>query len=494
MGAIFNLEALVFAIFLMFAGLYALFIPSFEGPDESEHCRYVQAYAENAKIHPLDPKAPFRWGYEVHHPPLYYWLVGQYAKLVGPEFHRTLTINRRQNPRFPFIRHDLPGHRFPFDAVHRGLRLLRLPSVLIGLVTFVVICLCFRRLFPDDRATRCFLLTAAMLAPNSLQVFGTVANDGLNLLFSVAALCLALRIVRQRAPSSALFFCTGLLISLGIVTKLTNFITLASVVTLWGVDAVGNRRLPLYVKGLVWFLLPVLVIDGPYFYHNAVTYHSPTRERVLWMLTPAFYRDSPLSVSYILHHMARDLPSAFAADLCWQTVHLPGLSPYLFWLWLAGAVVSIAWSWRTPSLGRFFCPEPLISIIAIFWATVFIVLANRHWGNPQIRFGWCVYPLTVMALAYLLRAIPTGYLWWRRVFCLGAVLFAVAVNVHVLWTFQGFYGPGLDTHNRDYETYLYTRVLDRHRGTTYLLFGNALKEHPKGRSRHPEKNHGVSEN
>jgi tetratricopeptide (TPR) repeat protein len=468
---VFNSEALVFGIFVVFAGLYAVFIPSFEGPDESEHCRYIEAYAENAKIHPVDPKVPYRWGYQVHHPPLYYWLMGQYAKLVRPEFHAVLTANPWQNPRFPFIRHDLPGHRFPFDGVNRSLRLLRLPSVLAGILTFIIVCFAFRRLFPDDPTSRCFLLTTAMLAPNSLQLCGIVANDGLNLLFSATALYLALKTIQEEKPASSTFFFAGLFVGFGMITKQTTLITLATVGTLWAVDAMGNRRLRVYLKGVLWFLLPLLILVIPYFYLSYAMYQDVTMEPLLRLLTPALYLDTPRPTFFFLNVLVQGLPQQFLADLCWKTIHVEGLSWYLFWLWLAGAVFSVAVIRPRRSEHRVLVPERLISITAIWWSLVFLIFANRHWMNLQVRHLWCVYPFTVVALVYVLSCMPIRYRRWRRLLCVVSLIFAIALNVHVLLKFREFYRPSSNQNDRDYETYLYNYVNDRKRGTMYLRFG-----------------------
>ena len=81
----------------LFAGLAlgaVILLPSFEGPDESEHARYVQAFAEGGDVHPVDPDAPRRWGYQVHHPPLYYAIAGGAAPL------ESILINGKE-PRVP---------------------------------------------------------------------------------------------------------------------------------------------------------------------------------------------------------------------------------------------------------------------------------------------------------------------------------------------------------------------------------------------------------
>lgn len=472
-----NLEFFVFVAFVILAVLYSLLIPSFEGPDEIEHCRYVEAFSKNAKIHPLDPKDPYRWGYQVHHPPLYYWIVGQYSKLVRPEFqHGTIAINPIQNPRFPFIRHDSPEQSFPYSGVHRSLRLLRLPSVLIGILTFVMVCFTFRRLFPDSVMARGFLLIAAMLSPNSLQLFGIVANDGLNFLFSVTAVYFGLGVVQGEKLSSRFFFLTGLFVALGIVTKLTSLITLAAICTLWFLDGVSNRRLRLYLKGSIWFVLPLLAIDGLYFISNTILYESPTREGVLRFLAGAFYNDTPSSIRDILKFMLQSMPGKFVADLCWQSVQFEFrmISKCLFWLLPAAAMISIPYAWQRQGNDRSLVSGHFLSIICILWWTAFTVLMNRHWGNIQIRHGWNLYPFTLVAMVYVIKVFPIQCRRCRHVLCYSMLLLAVAVNTHILIKFQEFYRASPDTQDRDYYTYVYNHIQNRFRGAAYLSYGNFL--------------------
>ena len=78
------------------------------------------AWAEGASVHPVDPNDPLRWGYQVFHPPLYYAIAGGAARLLDLSFADSLVINRTQNPRAPFLRHDVPGRRFPFSRSDRS--------------------------------------------------------------------------------------------------------------------------------------------------------------------------------------------------------------------------------------------------------------------------------------------------------------------------------------------------------------------------------------
>jgi tetratricopeptide (TPR) repeat protein len=410
--------------------------------------------------------------------------VGQYARLVRPQFHGGLVVNPQQNPRFPFLRHDLPGQRLPFDAVSLGLRWLRLPSVLLGVLTFMALRTGLRQLWPRDPLGRRLVLALALLAPNTLHIFATVANDALLLLLSTLALALALRVVCEPVPAAWLFLASGLCLGLGFWTKMTVFIPLAAVGSLWGFDLVANRRWHVYRRGALFFLPPLALLAGAYFIGNQVLYQSPTRERVLWLLTRAFYKDQASSVLWILGRLAVDLPRAFLADLGWQSVRMEAVSPLVFWGWLA-AVVTAAWSCRAATAVSAPAAAPvagpwrvanLLPALAVLWGLVFVVLANRHWTNTQVRHAWCVYPFTVLALPQVLgRLTRRRYRRWRRWLCLAGIALALGANAWVLWRFGEFYRPVADTRcNRDYQTMLYSRVLNPNRARGYLRFGDFL--------------------
>ncbi len=462
-------EGLVLVLFVGLSLSYVVLLPSFEGPDESEHARYVRAWAEGAEVHPLDPDDLLRWGYQVHHPPLYYALAGGLARLLGLTFHESLVINREQNPHFPFLRHDLAAQSFPYDPVHRSLRLLRLFSVGLGLLTFFVLRYGFDMLFPDEPATRALLLAGSLLAPNTLQIFGTVANDALNMLFCATTLVLAIAIVRQPAPGAGVFLLAGASAALAAITKLTGLAALAVAGSIWAVDAVVNRRVHGYLRGMAAFLPVFLVVAGPVFAANLAWYGDLTRESLLEELTPAFHLEPGRSLGEILWVLSA-LPRLFAADLGWQSVRLPGLGCLLFVPWLLAVIASAALAWRSER-GRI-PTERLIPLLAVLWGVVLLGLANREWTNLQFRHVWCLYPFTLIGVVHVLQLLPEGVREWGGGALAVGLLGLLLVNAQVFARFREFHEPhyGLGM-NRDYYTYLYMHVKDPLRAHRYLESG-----------------------
>lgn len=460
-------------LFVVLALGYVVFLPSFEGPDESEHARYIQAWAEGEDVHPVDPERPLRWGYQVVQPPLYYAIAGGWARLLGLTFHGRLVVNPRQNPRFPFLRHDLPGQRFPWDAVSRSLRVLRLLSVLFGVLTFLVLRRGFRMLFPDAPGWRAFLLAASMWMPNTLQIFAIAGNDAPNLLFSAALVVLAIAIVRNPRPGPGAFLGAGGVAGLAVLSKLTGLAALAVAGTLWAIDALANRRVASYARGMLAFLPAFLLLAGPLFVANLAWYDDFSRENLVRQLTPAFHLDAPRPVFRLVALIGTHLPDRFAADLGWHSVRLPSLGPLLFWPWLLCVVASggIAWRQRDPD-GRI--PVALfVPWVCVAWSLVVLIAVNREWTSLQPRHVWSLYPFTLIGIVEVGRRLPSRLRAGGRTVLAAVLAGLLLMNLSVLGRFRAFYAPGerVEGRNRDYATFLYTQVKDRERAQRYLRRG-----------------------
>ena len=454
---------------------YVVYLPSFEGPDEPEHARYVQALAEGATIHPVAEETRLRWGFQVHHPPLYYRLAGTVASLADLRFPDALVLNPAQNPQAPYIRHDLPGHRFPFDAVGRSLRALRLLSLLFGVGTFLVLRRVFALLFPQEPASRVFLLAASMLAPNTLQIFGTVSNDGLSLLFASALLLVSIASVRSQEPAPAAFALAGACAGLAVLAKLTALAAVAVAGSLWLLAALCSGRVRAYAWCLLCFFAPVfLLLVAPFFAQNAIWYGDPTRASLLQQLTPAYRLVEARSLAEVLGLIVVHLPLQLAADLGWQTVRFGLLSAALFWPALAAILLSGVFAWRERDASGRRAVEWLVPVLCLFWALVLLVVANRSWTNLQIRHVWCLTPFLLVGVAAALRRLPAPIRARGRAAAAAAVAALLLLNAAVAVRFHGFYAPGPGTLlDRDYHTFLYTHARDPRAAREYLRHGRS---------------------
>ena len=458
--------------FAVLAPAYALFLPSFEGPDESEHSRYVQAWMTGAKIEAPVPGQPPNWGYQIIQPPLYYWLLGNYAKIVRPEFHTTLTINRKQNPRFPFIRHDLPGERFPWTAEHFGLRLLRLPSVLIGLLTALVMLKLGTILFPKDTWAQSLFLILGLLPPNILHLFAIVNNECLTLPLSIGAITLAVVITRRETLSLPLFGICGVVLALNLITKLTAFIPIMTVASLLCIDMIVNRRWAYYLRGVPLMATPLLLGGGAYVIANYMQYADPLRQDMLEVVAPTFYQEIPFPTTVILAALFRDFPGEFLADLCWKSCKASMPGRLLFWIWSLTLLAWPATLIRRNYRHRRVHTEHLLPILATLWSVIFALLSYRHWEAPALRHLLSVWSVAMLSIVYVAAALSMS---WRRWIVYGTLAGLLGLNAWMLVNLEVFYqgraDPDLD---RDYHTFLYAYCDNRDRGSSFAVHGNYI--------------------
>ena len=458
--------------FAVLALAYALYLPSFEGPDESEHTRHIEAWVTGATIEAPEPGQPPEWGYQINQPPLYYWLLANYAKIVRPEFYTKLTINPTQNPRFPFIRHNLPGDRFPWTGEHLGLRLLRLPSVLIGLLTALVMVKLGAILFPKDTWAQVLFLTLGLLSPNILQLFAIVNNEGLALPLSVGATALAVVITRRRTLSFPLFGLCGLVLALNLLAKLTALISVATVGSLLLIDMLAHRRWAYYLRGAPILGIPLVLTGGAWVVANYVQYEDPLRLKMMYLLAPDLFNDTPTSPIYLLYGMFRGFSKAFLADLAWQTYRFSGPGYLLFWPWLLSLVGWTAMLIKRRLSDRQFHTEHLLPLLVVIWCVIFELLAFRYAKPVQLRHLLSGWPIAMLSLVYLATAIHTS---WRRWIVWSVLVALLSLNVWLLSNFRVFYQGDADPDfNRDYHTFIYSFCQNRERGYAYAKHGSHL--------------------
>jgi hypothetical protein len=207
---------LIVAVYLLVGGLYAVYTPAWQAPDEPAHYNYVRYLAERGRFPVLHfgdyPHAyleeikalrfptnmsidPLR--YEFWQPPLYYMLAAPVYRL--------------------------------FDGSLLALRLL---SVVLGaglIATAYAIVLSVR---PGDHTLA--LGTCALVAfiPMHLTVMSSVNNDTLAELLLAVVLLLLIRLANQpgseggRVAGSTYLLATGLLLGLGLVTKATVYVAI----------------------------------------------------------------------------------------------------------------------------------------------------------------------------------------------------------------------------------------------------------------------------
>jgi 4-amino-4-deoxy-L-arabinose transferase-like glycosyltransferase len=222
------LGALV-AVFAGFAVAYTRITPVGASPDELSHLRYINGIAEHLRLPPAGEP-------ERQQPPLYYLMGALISKLTGGD---------------------------P--------RLIRILSVVLGVLTVLTVYLVARRLFPS----RPFLAVGAAamvgLLPEAQYLAGAVNDDNLAWLAGALLVLSAVEVVRARSLTNLLALGAGFAIALAVLAKETVWL-LAVMLLLVVALRFGRRIRPVQAVAL---LGPSVVFAGWWFVRNAVEFGGP---------------------------------------------------------------------------------------------------------------------------------------------------------------------------------------------------------------------------
>lgn len=262
------LLALIVALYVVIATLYAVFTPRWQAPDEPAHYNYVRALATAGTFPVLQPGdydaayqaqvvgsrfdpaysiAPFR--YEFHQPPLYYLLA-------------------------------LPI----FDLTQGAVLPLRLLSVVIGAGLLLTVHALGRRMFAGMPAIALGATAFTAFLPMHLTMLAAVNNDGLAELLIALLLLSCVQLVQLPDPHPRQpavrrrWFGLGLILGLGLLTKSTVYTMVPVVLITIGATAWRTRRPASRVTAAAvgWPILlvglPALLIALPWWLRNLTVY------------------------------------------------------------------------------------------------------------------------------------------------------------------------------------------------------------------------------
>jgi 4-amino-4-deoxy-L-arabinose transferase-like glycosyltransferase len=253
---------LILVFYLLVGGLYAVYTPAWQAPDEPAHYNYVRylaekgrfpvlhlgdyphAYLERIKAARFPPDMsiePIR--YEFWQPPLYY--------IVATPVYRL------------------------FDGALLPLRLL---SVMFGAGVVLLAYAIALTLRPGDTALALGAAAFVAFVPMHLTMMASVNNDGLAELLLAAVILLLIRFALkpsdqgQASRRKAYLVVIGVLLGLGLVTKATVYVA----VPLALVALLLSERRPacLAQRGLAFFV-PALVLASPWYVRNIAVYGWP---------------------------------------------------------------------------------------------------------------------------------------------------------------------------------------------------------------------------
>jgi 4-amino-4-deoxy-L-arabinose transferase-like glycosyltransferase len=219
----------VIAVFAGFAIAYTRITPLGASPDEVSHLNYINGIADHLRLPPAGET-------ERQQPPLYYLLGAVVAKLTGD------------------------------DA-----RLIRLLSVLLGVLTILTVYLVARRLFPLRPYLAVGAAALVALLPEVQYLAGAINDD--NLAWLAGALLVLAGVVALQSDwlTPRLALGAGLAVALAVLAKETVWVLAFLLLVIIGVHFARQLR-ALHVAAL---LLPTVVFAGWWFVRNAVEFGGP---------------------------------------------------------------------------------------------------------------------------------------------------------------------------------------------------------------------------
>ncbi|MCZ7539353.1 MAG: glycosyltransferase family 39 protein [Anaerolineae bacterium] len=395
--------AVILAVYLALAGLYAARTPDWQAPDEPAHYNYVRQIADEGRLPVI---APGDWQqeyqeqlkdsgfapalldrldtiqYEDHQPPLYYLL---------------------QTPVYALSGGDLLA--------------LRLMSALLGAGAVIGAWAVIRAALPGR--TSLALAGAGFVAflPQRLSIAASVNNDALADL--VVALTLWAAVVYLRGAPRARPLALGVLVGIALITKTTVYF-LAGIVALAVLLRWRRERWPPRTAAahLAAAILPALLIGGVWWARNLDTYGGTDftglarhDEVTVGQVRTGEYIEGVLGGDerQYLENMLRTTFHSFWGQFGWMAVPLPGTAYRALWLITLGLLAGAAiYAWRE----RFPCAldGPARDALIVFAAVIVLVIAafllyNREFVQFQGRY---LYP----ALIPLALGVAAGLRGW----------------------------------------------------------------------------------
>lgn len=352
--------SVILLVFVVLSLTVAVATPPWESNDEPDHFRNAATLARGT-FYKLEPGA----GFEAHQPPIYYLILATAIRAWDLSIDDPVLLPADDDADTWVYKH-VPEDTSDMARVAP----LRMLSVVMGAVTIVCVFLLAVLLFevPGQR-----LATAATVGflPKFVFLSGSINNDTLaTMLSSLAIVLMAAALFKIHRRSPTLCMLTGLILGLGVVTKLT-VLPLAVVLVALGVYY-SNARLPTTAM----LTLPLIGVSGWWVVRNVREYGDPllifTAEEHFKEVLPALVHQG-----LPLRWIAWELPTGFMRSF-----------------WYSSGANQFEWEWP------FYLPFWLVT------ATALVGLAIRLTSEPTRRKIHLFLVFT--ASAGLVNVIATG--------------------------------------------------------------------------------------
>ncbi len=370
---------LILSTYFVAGGIYATVTPRWQAPDEPAHYNYIQHlaiknsfpelvtgcynqdYLDQLKTQQFPPELSIQQVcYEFHQPPLYYLLL---------------------TPAFIFS--------------NGTLGMLRLVSVVLGAGVVTLAFLIAKTIFPNKLVIAYGSMIFVAFVPMHVAILASINNDALaELILALLLLRLTRRLISTSPPGRKQDLWLGLILGLGLITKVTVYIAILIVAaTLWlkakdAANKLTKTDWSTLFKHAAIIYGVALIMAAPWYFRNITTYGQA-------------------DILGLKRHDAIVTGQLRSADLLTEVGGLTYMANFInttyrsFWGqfgWMA-----------VPMDGRTYFFLAILSLVAIGGLFLFFIKPT----SPPLS-SIQGNALRVMALTMLL--ISLGYLWYNLTF------------------------------------------------------------------------------
>jgi hypothetical protein len=394
------------ALFTSLALLYLLAVPVGESPDEPGHLRCIEQVAIGRHL-PTIIQAPSTtdwWlrenivsDYMCYHMPAYYVVAGYLLRgataVTGGSLHYEFPPGNSQFGVEAAMFAHQPRPSALSVAQPLNLILLRLFSILCGLVVLASTYVVARHMFPEHRLVPLAAVTLLAGWPQFIFIHRAISNDPMATALAAAVLAVLVFVGRPHR-----FIVAGLLAAVALLTKLTVAFTIPAVLAAWCLEFWFYRRFDRRKRRAYLQVLPVCLVTWAAVI--LLIWFQPTL-RANWQFAVTDFAGVPPVVrlaAYWQQIYVWTLSSGWAW-FGWLNVPAPAGHAQLWWFSLQVMVLlGVYVALKRPSSTPY---RLLLLILAVWWTAVFLsylrVTINR-W-QPQFRFAFAVLPLLTSLMA-----------------------------------------------------------------------------------------------
>jgi hypothetical protein len=424
---------LTLVCFALLSTAVLLLTPPWEANDEPDHVQNIERIV-SGHWYRITPAS----GIESQQAPLYYMLLAAYQRVVDipvPTFDEPFGPTGTAAQPDP---HGVFDHRVAADgADQRELDVLRLPSVVFGLLT-ILFTFIAARFVTRDRWTPVVAAAIVAAVPRFVFLSGVINNDNLSNALGGAALAAALGVLCRppRTPRARMAAAAGVGLLAGalVLTKVTAALVapgLLVAVVVVSADRAEMARLTAVFAGAAflvcgWWLIQNQVRYGDPLAASATTDHFRHSFPALLQVGNPFKR--------IFWEIPRDLYKTFWYDSGWNQFEWRWFWYLPFWALTALGVAGLAWRRRSsvktaPTGALTVCGLVAIGALLIVW------VLGLQTNTQQGRLAFVGLPAIGILLAVGYERLGLALRWRFALPVIGLIGTMLAIRYDVVFRY-----------------------------------------------------------